>query len=129
MLAREIKTLTHELRLLGMHNSIDRRLEASKNEGLNPADVVLQLLQDERQHRKNIAAKTLETKAKFRRESLLENWDSSFERGISRSKLRELSELGFWQLKKNLVIVGSTGSGKTHTMLGYSNSPLESDES
>jgi DNA replication protein DnaC len=96
-----------------MHNSIERRLEAARNDGLTAADVVLQLLEDERQHRKNIVAKTLETKAKFRRESLLENWDSSFERGISKSKLRELSELGFWQQKKNLIIVGSTGSGKT----------------
>jgi DNA replication protein DnaC len=113
MSLREIKALTHELRLLGIHNSVERRIEASRNEGCSAADLLLSVLEDEKQHRKNVAAKILESKARFRRESLLENWDSSFERGITKTKLRELAELGFWRLKKNLIIVGSTGSGKT----------------
>lgn len=109
----EIKTLTHQLRLLGMHNAVERRIANARAEGLTVDEFILSLLEDEKQHRKNVATKVLETRAKFRRDSLLENWDNSFDRGITKTKLRELAELGFWTLKKNLIIVGSTGCGKT----------------
>ena len=113
MTLAQIKTLSHELRLFGIHHSIERRLEACKHENYNPSELMLMMLEDEKQYRKNATAKMLETKARFRRESLLENWDTSFDRGVTKTKIRELSELGFWTLKKNLIIVGSTGSGKT----------------
>ena len=81
-------------------SNMERRLENLSKEGRTPEELVLQLLEDENPHRKNVATKTLETRAKFRRESLLENWDSSFERGVSKSKIRDLATLGFWNLKK-----------------------------
>ena len=113
MSIKEIKYLALELKLHGMHQSLERRLENLSKEGRTADELILQLLEDETQHRKNVATKNLETRAKFRRESLLENWDSSFERGVSKSKIRDLATLNFWNLKKNLIIVGPTGSGKT----------------
>lgn len=109
----EIKSLTHQLRLLGLHESMERRLAGARQDGITAEELILSLLEDEKQYRKNLAAKVLETKAKFRRESLLESWDNSFDRGITKTRLRELAALGFWALKKNLIIVGSTGCGKT----------------
>jgi DNA replication protein DnaC len=108
-----------------MYQSLERRLENLSKEGRTPEELVLQLLEDEKQHRKNVATKTLETRAKFRRESLLENWDSSFERGVSKSKIRDLATLGFWNLKKNLIIVGSTGSGKTQLSIAIGRSACQ----
>jgi DNA replication protein DnaC len=113
MSIREVKTIAHELRLYGIHNAVERRMEAYKMDPSDPLGLILRILEDEKQHRKNALAKTLDKKANFRRESLLENWDTSFDRGLSKTRIRELSELGFWQLKKNLIIVGSTGAGKT----------------
>lgn len=113
MSIREIKSIAHEMRLFGIHHSIERRLDAYKMDPHDPLDLILKILEDEKQYRKNVLAKSLDRKARFRRESLLETWDTSFDRGLSKTRLRELSELAFWQLKKNLIIVGSTGAGKT----------------
>jgi DNA replication protein DnaC len=113
MSIKEIRCLTSELKLHGIYQSLERRLENLSKEGRTPEELVLQLLEDENPHRKNVVTKTLETRAKFRRESLLENWDSSFERGVAKSKIRDLATLGFWNLKKKRIIVGPTGSGKT----------------
>jgi DNA replication protein DnaC len=125
MSIKEIRYLASELKLHGMYQSLERRLETLNLEGRTPEELVLQLLEDEKQHRKNVATKTLETRAKFRRESLLENWDSSFERGVSKSKIRDLATLGFWNLKKNLIIVGPTGSGKTQLSIAIGRSACQ----
>jgi DNA replication protein DnaC len=109
----QIKSLAQELRLSGVCHSLDRRLNEANQEGLSASEVLLRILDDEKQYRRNLITKALETKAKFRRDSLLENWDSSIERGISKTKLRELASLNIWTTKKNLILVGPTGCGKT----------------
>lgn len=71
------------------------------------------LLEDEKQYRKNLSAKKLDSKAKFRRITLLEDWDFCVDRGITKTKIRELASLQFWNFKKNIIINGPTGCGKT----------------
>jgi DNA replication protein DnaC len=56
----------------------------------------------------------LATKAQFRSSASLQDWDSNFDRGISKAKLKELAQLGFFQSKENLILIGPTGTGKTH---------------
>lgn len=109
----EIKRLSHELRLYGIHENFERRLTLASSEGQTGEELLIRLLEDEKQYRKNRFSKILDNKAKFRRNSLIEDWDFSFERGISKTKLRELATLNFWDSKKNLIIMGPTGSGKT----------------
>lgn len=109
----ELKRLAHEMRLFGLHESMERRLNAFKAEAQTAEELLQMLFEDERQYRKNSNAKKLEKRAQFRRDALIENWDSSIERGISKSKLRELASISFWDSKKNLIIVGATGCGKT----------------
>jgi DNA replication protein DnaC len=61
--------------------------------------------------RKDRLAKSLVTRAKFRSQVDIEDWDQSYDRGISKQKLRELSQLGFFHSKENLIILGRTGQG------------------
>jgi DNA replication protein DnaC len=63
---------------------------------------------------KAAVAKRLVTQAKFRSSCELEDWDGSFERGMSKAKLKELSLLNFFHKHENLIVVGKTGVGKTH---------------
>jgi DNA replication protein DnaC len=113
MTRMELKKLAHELRLYGVLEHFERRCAEAANEGLSGEELLTRIFEDEKQYRKNKLTKSLETRAKFRRESLLEHWDTSFERGLTKTKIRELASLGFWHAKKNLIIVGQTGSGKT----------------
>jgi DNA replication protein DnaC len=109
----DIKRLANDLRLFGFLESLERRLKAASHDGQTSEELLIYLLEDEKQYRKNLSAKRLDSKAKFRRIALLEDWDFSVDRGITKTKIRELSSLKFWDLKKNIIINGPTGCGKT----------------
>ena len=67
MKTAEIKRLSHELRLFGIHESFERRVSNASLEGQTGEELLIQLLEDEKLNRKNRTAKMLETKANFRR--------------------------------------------------------------
>ena len=70
-------------------------------------------MQDEVLNRKDRFAKSLLGRAKFRTQADLEDWDQSFDRGVTKQKLKELSHLSFFNHKENLIVLGRTGEGKT----------------
>jgi DNA replication protein DnaC len=114
MLNDQLKMISHELRLFGVHASFERRAAEAAAQGLNHLEFTRLLLEDEKLHRKDRTAKMLTTKAKFRLQSNLEDWDQTYERGMTKLKLKELVALSFTQSNENLLIFGKTGEGKTH---------------
>jgi DNA replication protein DnaC len=72
------------------------------------------ILEDESLNRKNRASKKLILKAKFRSAADIEDWDQSFERGLTKAKVREIASLSFIDSAENLLLLGRTGEGKTH---------------
>lgn len=110
----QVKNLSHRLRLFGIHSACNRRAEEALSQGLHPLEMLRLILEDELLSRKDRVSKRLATKARFRFRADLEDWDATFERGISKQKIRELSALGFLHNKENLLILGKTGEGKTH---------------
>lgn len=120
MLVTQIKQLTHGLRLLGMHNSIERRAEEALANNLQPLEFARLILEEEELYRKNLVATRLDNKAKFTLEANLEDWDQTFDRGVTKQKIKDLSQLNFKHNYESLLIVGKTGEGKTQlaTALG-----------
>lgn len=114
MMNEQIKKLAHELRLFGIHGNFAGRCEEGASQALSYAEFLRLILEDESKSRKDASAKRMVTKAKFRFSADLEDWDQSFERGISKQKLRELGSLSFCNNDENLTLVGGTGAGKTH---------------
>jgi DNA replication protein DnaC len=108
------KNLSHQLRLFGMHANLERRANEAAGQGLNHLEFLRLLLEDEVLQRKERVAKAFLTRAKFRSTASLEDWDQTFERGLTKAKLRELSSHGFVTATENLLILGKTGEGKTH---------------
>lgn len=109
----QVRKLAHELRLFGIHEACERRAAEALASSLHPLEVMQQLLDDERRHRRNAASKRLVSKAHFRHEADLEDWDQTFDRGVAAARLRELATLGFYHRRDNLLIYGKTGEGKT----------------
>ena len=109
-----IKNLSHKMRLFGIHAACDRRAQEAVSEQLHPLEFLRLLLEDELLSRKDRVSKRLTTRARFRFTADLEDWDQTFDRGITRQKLRELSSLTFLNNRENLLILGKTGEGKTH---------------
>jgi DNA replication protein DnaC len=83
-------------------------------QGLSHLEFLRLVLEDEVLQRKERVAKMLTTRAKFRSAVELEDWDQTFDRGLTKVKLRELASHSFVQMNENLLILGKTGEGKTH---------------
>lgn len=54
------------------------------------------------------------TRAKFRLVADLEDWDQSYDRGLTKTKLKELASHAYVEANENVLILGRTGEGKTH---------------
>lgn len=114
MINDQVRDLSHQLRLTGIHEHFEKRAQEVRANGLDPIEFLRLILEDELLARKDRLAKSLLSRAKFRSVADIEDWDQSFDRGISKAKLRELGTLAFYQSKENLLILGKTGEGKTH---------------
>ena len=114
MMSDQMRSLSHQLRLFGVHASFEQRAAQAAGQGLNHLEFLRLVLEDELLNRKERISKGLLTRAKFRSIADLEDWDQSYDRGLTKAKLRELALLGFIQSNENLLILGRTGEGKTH---------------
>lgn len=106
--------LAHELRLFGVHAGIERRAAEAVGASHHPLEYLRLVLEDGKLNRQEQTAKRLATRAKFRSGATLEEWDHHHERGLTKVQFREIASLGFFNNRENLLIVGSTGTGKTH---------------
>ena len=114
MINDQMRTLTHSLRLLGVHAGFERRAAQAASQGLNHLEFLRLVLEDEVLQRKERVAKSLKTRAKFRSHANLEDWDQTIERGLNKTRIRELASLNFYHSIENLLVLGKTGEGKTH---------------
>jgi DNA replication protein DnaC len=110
----QVRMLAHQLRLFGIHANAEQRASQAMSEQLTPLDFLRLVLEDEVLERKNRLAKRLTTGARFRHGAALEDFDLSFNRGITKTQLKELSAGHFLKRKENLLVFGKTGEGKTH---------------
>ena len=110
----QVRRLANELGLHGIHSSFEARAAQAVNQSSHPLEFLAVVLEDERLARKDRLAKSLTTRAKFRHHADIEDWDQSFDRGLSKPELKELSLLAFHRDMQNLIINGRTGEGKTH---------------
>ena len=115
----QIKNLSYQMRLFGIHESCERRAAEAVAGALHPLEFLRLVLEEELLSRKDRASKMLVTRARFRFSADLEDWDTSFDRGVTRQKMKELALLSFFHNRENLLIVGKTGEGKTHLRLPW----------
>lgn len=113
-LLEQTKRLAADLRLRGLLHGLEARYAEVQATGMSPIDFLRAILEDEKMHRKNVQSQKLLSKAKFRFKSDLEDFDMSYDRGLGKAKLKEVTSLGFYIDNKNLIITGKTGCGKTH---------------
>lgn len=118
--------LAHKLRLFGIHGSLERRCEEALADSLHPSELLKLLLEDEQLARQEQQSRRLLTKAKFRSICTLEEWDTSFNRGVTKAKIKELSLASFFHKRQNLLITGKTGVGKTHLAMAVGNQLCQS---
>lgn len=109
----QVQRLSYELRLFGIHANFEARAAQAASNAQNPMEFLQLLLEDERLYRRDRFGKSLTNRAKFRYLCDLEDWDTSYDRGITKAQLKELATLLFFRSNTNLHILGKTGEGKT----------------
>jgi len=114
MMLDQVKNLSHQMRLFGIHQACDRRAAEALAQQLHPLEFLRLVLEEELLSRKDRTAKALTTKARFRFRADLEDLDLAFHKDLTKAKIKELSELSFLHNLENLLILGKTGLGKTH---------------
>jgi DNA replication protein DnaC len=114
MMLDQVRNLSHQMRLFGIHAACERRAQEALSQQLHPLEFLRLILEDELLSRKDRTAKALVTKARFRFRADLEDLDLSFHKDLTKGKIKELSELSFFHNLENLLVIGKTGVGKTH---------------
>jgi DNA replication protein DnaC len=104
----------NRLRLHGLLNTLDVRLEQAEKESLTASDFLQLVLQDEISRRdaetliKRLRAAKFESQYTFDN-LLLDNYPSQIKRNI-----RDLQTGNYLHEHKSIIIMGPTGTGKTH---------------
>jgi DNA replication protein DnaC len=106
--------LMSNLKLTGMRESVNYRLEEAIQGNLDFQEFLCLLLEDEKLYRKNRRSELLRRKAKFNDSVFLEDFDSSPERGVTKQMVKKLASLNFLERNENVIFVGGTGGGKSY---------------
>lgn len=108
-------TLTRmkQLKLYGMHSAFKTAIETGKTDNYTLDQFVSMIIDAEWDDRNNRKISRSIQNAKFRYKSSIENIIYDEVRNIDKTKLLRLAECNFIDKNENILITGSTGSGKS----------------
>jgi DNA replication protein DnaC len=114
-----------KLRLSGLAHSLDVRLEEAAGNGLNHAEFLELILQDELLVRRNRRIERRTKAAHFRDFKTLEDFDWSFNTSIKKKLFYDLATGHFIEEAHNILLVGPPGTGKSHLMQALGNHAIK----
>jgi DNA replication protein DnaC len=115
------------LRLSGILDTLDVRSQQALTEHWTYADFLERLLEDEveRRQQKQLALRI--RRANLASDMTLETFDFTFNPGINRQRVYDLATCQFIHEKRNVLVCGPTGVGKTHLAHGLAHSACRRD--
>jgi DNA replication protein DnaC len=117
--------LLQELRLKYVEPALPELLEQARLHSLTYEAFLRRVLLLELEGRKRSVQQSRLSAAKLPMRKTLEEFDFTFQPGISQRQLWELAELSFVQTHTNVVFVGPPGVGKTHLAIALAVKALE----
>lgn len=109
-----IKTRLREFKLAGIYNSIDERLSYAHDKSLSHSEFLELLLEDEINSRRDNSYQKRYGKAKLPAYKTASDFDFSFQPSIDKKLFNDALTCQFIREKRNVVFIGSPGTGKTH---------------
>jgi len=109
-----ITSLCQGLKLNGMLGSLEQRLIQAREDALSHPECLGLLLQDEVQHRSGKSTARRLQQAKFEEKKMFEQIDMKRYPTAAQQTMRELIAGQYLSNKQNVLIMGPTGTGKTH---------------
>ena len=110
----ELIPILKRLKLTGVLDTLELRQRQATDEPLSHAEFLLRLLTDEVERREQKKLDLRLRRAHFEAHKTLEDFDFAFNRSIPRDKVTDLATCLFVGRKQNVLLLGPTGTGKTH---------------
>jgi DNA replication protein DnaC len=107
------RALRH-LRLSGLLETLDLRLQEAAGNGLNHVEFLELILQDELAVRSDRQVQRRVKAARFRDQKTLDQFDWSFNPAIPRKQIYELASGRFIREARDTLLIGPPGTGKSH---------------
>lgn len=114
MMQENIFSMLRQLKLAGMAQAFMEQLEQPPTQDLSFNERLALLVDRESLHRSNKRITGLLRKAKLRQQACIENIDYKHPRQLDKSQFLSLAGCDFIRQRKNLVITGPTGCGKSY---------------
>jgi len=110
-----------KLRLSGLAESLDVRLQEAAGNGLNHVEFLELVLQDELSIRADRLMHRRIKAAVFREPKTLEDFDFAFNPSIKKKQVYDLATCKFVRERRDVLLLGPPGTGKSHLVqaLGY----------
>jgi len=102
------------LKLGGMLQTLELRLDQAQKERLAYLEFLELLLEDEIERRQNKALSRRIIRARFEETKTIAEFDFAFNPKVPAAQLRDLASGAFIERKESLLLVGPVGVGKTH---------------
>lgn len=110
----ELIPLLKKLRLSGILQTLELRTRQAVEDSLAHPDFLYRVLCDEVERRDGKQLEQRVRKASFEHRTTLEDFDFVFNPGIPKAKIIDLATCGFVERHENVLLVGPTGTGKSH---------------
>ena len=116
-----LQTAMKKLRLSGMAQSLDVRLQEAAGHSLDHAEFLELVLQDELAVRADRLMGRRVNAAAFREPKTLEDFDWQFNPAIKKKQLYDLATCRFIRENRDVLLLGPPGTGKSHLVqaIGY----------
>jgi DNA replication protein DnaC len=116
-----LRTALKQLRLSGMAQSLEVRLQEAAGNGLTHAELLELVLQDELLVRKERQIQRRIKAAMFRELKTLEDFDWQFNPSIKKKQIFDLASCQFIRECRDCLFLGPPGTGKSHLVqaIGY----------
>lgn len=108
-----LRSALHQLRLSGLAESLDVRLQEAAGHQLSHAEFLELILQDELHIRQQRQIERRVKSADFREVKALDEFDFAFNPAIKRQQIFELATCRFLHERKDVLLVGPPGTGKS----------------
>lgn len=110
----ELVRLLKKLRLSGILETLDLRMQQAADENLALSEFLYRLLADEVERRDAKQLSVRLRRASFEHARTVEDFDFSFNSSVPKTKVLELATCAFVERRDNVLIIGPTGVGKSH---------------
>jgi len=111
-----------QLRLSGILDTLEARSQQAIGEQWSYTEFLERLLEDEVERRAQKQLATRLRRAALASEKTFENFDFSFNPSIKRQLLYDLATVNFVRERRNMLLCGPTGVGKSHLAQGLAHS-------